>query len=232
MGLRLDRLSLLIRSLESIYGNPLELGGEAGIGIAGRERMPPLDTLILTILSQATTDEASLNAFRKLRKRFPSWLTLLRAGEEEIEEQIREAGLAPTKAVRIKRILERLYLERGEVSLDFLEKMSPQQAFDYLRSFGGVGPKTAACVLLFSLDKPAFPVDTHVSRVLRRLGLVPLRDTPERIRTKVERHLGWEDAVSLHLNLLRFGREVCRSVNPRCRSCPLATLCESRTPVS
>lgn len=224
-----EKLPLLIQRLEEAYGRPSDRRGSGGVGVAGGEKRSPLDTLILTILSQATTDDASLKAFANLKRRFDSWLEVLGVEVRELEERIRVAGLAPTKANRIKRILEGLYEEHGELSLDFLKDFDREDAFDYLTSLPGVGSKTAACVLLFSLDKPAFPVDTHVSRVLKRLGLASPTDTPDRIRSRIEPRLQFEAALSLHLNLLRFGREVCRSRRPRCHECNLRSICVAGT---
>ena len=147
---------------------------------APKERRDPLSELVVTILSQNTADVNTARAYRALRERFSSWEEVLAAPVDELEDAIRVAGLANTKAPRIHRILADLHEERGSLNLGFLDTMSTEKAREYLTALHGVGPKTAACVLLFSLHKPALPVDTHVHRVSRRVGLVPQKATPEK----------------------------------------------------
>ncbi|MFN3928825.1 MAG: endonuclease III domain-containing protein, partial [Thermoflexus sp.] len=138
------------RALEEYYGIP------------ARWRLDPLSELILTILSQNTSDVNSWRAFERLRERFPTWEAVRDAPVEALQEAIRPAGLSAQKAPRIQRVLRRITEERGQLSLDFLADWPVEEAKAWLRRLDGVGPKTAAIVLLFSLDKPAFPVDTHV----------------------------------------------------------------------
>jgi len=191
-----------------------------------KERRDPLSELVVTILSQNTADANTARAYRSLRERFATWEEVLEAPVEALEDAIRTAGLANTKAPRIHRILEDLHRERGSLNLDFLDAMSAEEARDYLMALHGVGPKTAACVLLFSLHKPALPVDTHVHRVSLRVGLVPPRTTPEKTQQLLEGMLPPALYYPFHLNVIRHGRTLCTAARPRCRECPLATVCD------
>jgi len=186
---------------------------------------PPLDELILTILSQNTTDTNSGRAFAALRQRWPAWESARRAPLSEIEGTIRVGGLAQIKAGRIKSLLEEVYRERGELSLDFLKQLSDGEAWSYLRRFKGVGPKTAACVMLFSLGRPAFPVDTHIFRVISRLVGTDGREGREQMQEKLQRQAPPELTYSLHLHLVRHGRLICRPAKPLCGKCKLLPLC-------
>ena len=186
---------------------------------------PPLDDLILTILSQNTTDTNSGRAFAALRQRWPAWESARRAPLSEIEGTIRVGGLAQIKAGRIKSLLEEVYRERGELSLDFLKQLSDGEAWSYLRRFKGVGPKTVACVMLFSLGRPAFPVDTHIFRVISRLVGADGREGREQMQEKLQRQAPPELAYSLHLHLVRHGRLICRPAKPLCGKCKLLPLC-------
>ena len=139
----------------------------------------PLSVLISAIISQNTSDVNRDQAWERLKERFPTWESVLAANPVEIAEAIRPGGLANVKAPRIQEILRAIRRERGEFTLDFLAEMEVDEARQWLTSLNGVGPKTAAIVLLFSLGKPAFPVDTHVHRVSRRLGLIGLKTSRE-----------------------------------------------------
>lgn len=185
----------------------------------------PLDGLIRTILSQNTTDKTSLPAFDRLRERFPEWEDALAAGPEQIEEQIRRAGLAPTKSRRIHELLAQVKSQRGSLDLRHVCAMSPADAERYLNSFQGVGPKTVAIVLLFDCGMPLFPVDTHVFRVTSRLGWLPDKCTPERAHDLLREWVPEQLHVQLHLNLVQHGRETCHARNPDCPQCPLRRMC-------
>ena len=182
-----------------------------------------LSILIGTILSQNTSDLNRDRAYSELRRRFPSWEEVLAAPVEDLEAAIRGAGLHRQRARRIKEVLTRLMEERGELSLEFLRDLPDGEAERWLLSLPGVGKKTAYIVLLFGLGRPFFPVDTHIARVTRRLGLV---------RPKQEPHAALAPLVpegkelELHLHLIRLGREICRARRPRCRDCPLSDLCQ------
>jgi endonuclease-3 len=188
--------------------------------------MPPLDQLVSTILSQNTNDVNRDRAYRRLRERFPTWAQVRDAPEEEVVEAIRPGGLANQKAPRIQKALQRITAERGELSLDFLADMPLEQAHEWLMSLNGVGPKTTAIILLFSLGRPAFPVDTHVHRVSQRLGLIGERVTAEKAHELLEARLPSEWYYAFHLNLVRHGRQVCQARNPKCDACVLDDLCD------
>lgn len=191
-----------------------------------KERLDPLSELVLTILSQNTADRNSHRAYDALRTRFPTWEDVLAAPVEEVAAAIEIGGLANVKAPRIQHILRQLAQERGALSLDFLAEMSVEEARRFLLTLPGVGPKTAACVLLFSLQKPAFPVDTHVHRVTRRLGLIGPKTSAEEAHDLLAELVPPEQYFAFHVNLIRHGRAVCHAGAPRCEICPLAPECD------
>ena len=191
-----------------------------------RDTLDPLSELILTILSQNTADTNSGRAYESLRGRFPTWEDVLGADPADLAEAIHIGGLANIKAPRIQEILRQLQEERGSLSLDFLADIPVADAREYLTSLHGVGPKTAACVLLFALRKPVFPVDTHVHRVTRRLGLIPQKATPEKTGLLLEEMVPEEVYYPFHVNLIRHGRAVCKAGRPRCEACPIAQECD------
>ncbi len=198
--------------------------------VAYGERTPgpaldPLSELILTILSQHTTDINSHRAFLQLREQFPTWEQVMDAPCENVEQAIRSGGLARQKAPRIQHILHEVLSQEGRLSLDNLAAMGVPAALQRLRALPGVGPKTAACVLLFACGLPVFPVDTHIHRVSRRLGLAPEKATPEAVQQIVERVLPPEETFDFHVNLIAHGRQVCRAQVPRCHACTLRHLC-------
>lgn len=190
-----------------------------------KPRLPPLDELILTILSQSTTDANRDRAWAALRETFPTWEAVLESGREELEEVIRPAGLAGQKARAIRGALARLIEDRGEASLDHLTAMTDEEALEYLTGFYGVGLKTAACVLCFSLRRDVLPVDTHVHRVAGRLGWILPRKDPTSAHELLAERVAPGDRFPLHLQLITLGRETCRARDPRCPECPLEDLC-------
>jgi endonuclease-3 len=181
----------------------------------------PVDELVLTVLSQNTNDRNRDVAYGRLRERFSSWAEVRDAPVEEIEDAIRPGGLAPTKAVRIKQILEAI----GEDDLAWMEEAPVEEARDYLCDLPGVGRKTAACVLLFSYGRPEVPVDTHVYRVGTRLGLWPDKTSLAQAHDEMLRLVGPEDAYEIHVLLIRHGRRTCTARNPDCPGCPLKRIC-------
>lgn len=191
----------------------------------GRASLPPLDELISTILSQNTSDTNRDRAFAALRTRFPTWEAVRDAPPEEVIAAIRSAGLANRKGPRIQKILRAITNERGALDLDFLAGLPLEEARAWLMKFDGVGPKTAAIVLLFSLNKPAFPVDTHIYRVSGRIGLRPAAMGVEQTHIHLERLFPPETYYPLHLNLIRLGREMCHPRKPNCPICPIKKLC-------
>jgi endonuclease-3 len=190
-----------------------------------RSEMPPLDELVSTILSQSTNDINRDRAFEALRARFPTWEAVRDAPEAEVVAAIRVAGLANQKAPRLQAVLRQITAERGTLDLEFLRDLPVDEARAWLTKFKGVGPKTAAIVLLFSLGRPAFPVDTHVHRVTGRLGLRPDKLSADDSHSYFEDLLPPNTYYAAHLNLIRHGREVCHARNPECGSCVLQALC-------
>lgn len=200
---------------------------ERNYGIPEVDRFEePLDELIFTILSQNTNDRNRDRAWAELKKAFPNFESILTEPRKKLERTIRVAGLAEQKSKNIVGILKKIKETKGELSLKFLKRYDKESARRYLLSFKGVGPKTAACVLLFSLNKPAFPVDTHIFRVTRRLGLVPKSATTERAHRILEGVVPEEKYHSFHINLIKLGRKVCSPKKPKCENCPLNSLCD------
>ena len=181
-----------------------------------------LDGLIGTILSQHTSDLNSERALQSLKARFTCWAEVRDAPLEQVIDAIRRGGLAEVKAPRIQQVLT-IVLEQGW--LDHLDEMPLAAAKQRLTSLPGVGPKTAACVLLFSCGRPALPVDTHVYRVASRLGLISPNTSAEAAHDQLERQLAPDEVYSFHVNMIRLGREICHARNPECERCPLADVC-------
>jgi endonuclease-3 len=204
------RLRTIRDRLRTEYGRPVLHAHRA-----------PVDELILTVLSQNTNDRNRDVAWARLRERFRSWDAVREAPVGEIEDAIRPGGLAPTKAVRIQRILEAL----REDDLCWLEDAPLEEARDYLCELPGVGRKTAACVLLFSFGRPEVPVDTHVYRVTSRLGLIRPGASFDEAHDELLRLADPEDAYEVHVLLIRHGRRTCTAREPRCAECPLRRMC-------
>ncbi len=207
---------LVLARLSQVYGSP-----------NWRDPLPALDELVSTILSQNTNDRNRDVAFRALKRRFPAWEQARDAGVEQIVDAIRPAGLANQKGARIKQVLQEITAERGSLDLSFLSGMPIEDAREWLMHFKGVGRKTAAIVLQFSLGRPAFPVDTHVYRVTGRLGMRPASLTVEKTHQFLESILPPGQYTSAHLNLIRLGRELCHARKPDCAHCPLTDICPS-----
>jgi endonuclease-3 len=200
--------------LRSYYGRPRNLPHRA-----------PLDELVLTILSQNTNDRNRDIAYARLRARFPSWAAVAAAPVGELEQAIRPGGISRVKSERIKRILHAIERQRGGLALDWLEQAPRAQALEFLEALPGVGRKTAACVLLFSYDRPELPVDTHVYRVATRLGLLRPKASFREAHETLLALTDPEDIYELHVNLIRHGRRLCKPQRPICESCPLLRVC-------
>jgi endonuclease-3 len=185
----------------------------------------PLEELILTVLSQHTSDVNAARAFEALRARFPTWGGVVRARTVTVADAIRPGGLANVKAPRIQAILRAIHEREGRYDLSFLEAMSDAEALAYLSTMNGVGPKTAAIVLAFSLGRNALAVDTHVHRVARRLELVPTQASAEKAQVMLNELVPPELRVAMHVGLIRLGREICTARRPRCPICPLNDIC-------
>jgi endonuclease III len=188
-------------------------------------RRHPTDSLIATILSQHTADRNSGEAFSRLEARYATWEEIACADPRELAETIRCAGLANIKAARIQATLHALEERYGTMDLGFLRDLSLDEAREALRGLPGVGPKTAACVLLFSCGLPALPVDTHVHRLAQRLGLIEQGVSAERAHVELERMVHPGDVYDFHVNLIAHGRRVCLARDPRCSVCPLQSQC-------
>lgn len=191
-----------------------------------RNPLPPIAELVSTILSQNTNDINRDRAFEALRARFPNWEQVRDADLEEVINAIRVAGLANQKGPRIQNALRKITEERGQLSLEFLRDMEVREARHWLMQLKGVGPKTAAIILLFSLDMPAFPVDTHVHRVTGRIGLRPDSMNADNAHEHLANLLPEGSYYAAHLNLIRLGREICAARKPKCPQCPLQKLCD------
>ncbi len=200
------------------------LGKEYG-RLKWRSHRDPLDELLLTILSQNTSDHNSRRAFDCLIKRFGSWEAVAEADVEDIADAIKLGGLARVKAPRIKRILEQIKAGRGSLDLAFLNQMTVAEAKAWLQSLPGVGPKTAACVLLFSLGKPVLPVDTHIHRVAKRLGLIDSRVNAEKAHEILGDMVPAKDVYRFHIYMIEHGRRVCKAQRPLCHRCVLLKGC-------
>jgi endonuclease III len=198
---------------------------EEQYGIPPADERDPVDLLVMTILSQNTSDTNSLRAFAHLKSVFCDYEKVLVAPDEAVADSIRAGGLAEIKARRIKEALSRIKQDARTISLSFLADMNPQGAMAYLQSLPGVGPKTASVVLLFAFSMPFLPVDTHVYRVSRRLGL--LDDIRlEKAQPILEKIVPVEKYLSLHLNLIAHGRLICRARNPKHEECVLQNCCD------
>jgi endonuclease-3 len=203
-----------IALLEKEYGIPLP------------DEEDSVDLLVKTILSQNTSDANSLPAFARLKSAFPDYELLLRAPDNAIAHSIRRGGLAEIKARRIKAALNKIKEDNGKISLAHLSRMKKEQAMEYLLQVPGVGPKTASIVLLFAFGMPFMPVDTHVFRLSRRLGLVEEKANPEKAQKKLEEMVPLEKYAPFHLNLIQHGRQVCHARGPRHEKCCLQGCCD------
>lgn len=185
----------------------------------------PLDGLILTVLSQHTNDRNRDVAFGRLKERYPEWEEAVTAGSDAIEDAVRPAGLAPTKAKRILEILGIIRRDFGRYSILSLVERGRDEARKYLLSLPGVGEKTAACVLMFDMRLPAFPVDTHITRVCQRLGLVPETMPADDICRFMERETDPSRYLGGHVNIIEHGRAICKARKPLCGECVVSGLC-------
>jgi endonuclease-3 len=201
--------------LLAFYGEPI-----------WRNPLPAIDELVSTILSQNTSDINRDRAFNALRAKFKTWEEVRDAKPADVVNAIRPAGLANQKGPRIQQVLHSITEERGNLDLSFLADLPVPEAKAWLTKFNGVGPKTAAIVLCFSLGKPAFPVDTHVYRVTGRIGLRPEKMTVEQAHLHLESLFPPETYYAAHLNLIRLGREICTARKAFCEKCPINQLCD------
>jgi endonuclease-3 len=201
--------------LIEVYGDP-----------EWRSHLDPISEVVSTIISQNTSDVNRDRAYDRLLDRFETWEAVRDAPAAAIADAIRPAGLSQQKSPRIKAALQFITRERGELSLDFLKDMPVDAAKAWLTQIKGIGPKTAAIILLFALDMPAFPVDTHIHRVTQRLGLIGPKVSAEKAHDLLEDLLPAETYYPFHLNVIHHGREICHARNPRCEICPLQNMCD------
>lgn len=209
------KYDIIYEILQDTYGRP-----------RWRQHLPPVDELVCTILSQATSDTNRDRGFARLQERFPDWEAVMSAPEEDVVAAIMPAGLANQKAPRIQNALRHIYEERGALTLDFLANLPLQEAKRWLTDMKGVGPKTAAIVLLFAFGRPAFPVDTHVHRILKRVGLIDPHTSADKAHKIIENRGRPQTYYAMHLNLIRHGREVCQARAPKCQICSLRPYCD------
>lgn len=214
----MNLVTKILDALETQYHNeqyPPELG-----------HSEPLDGLILTVLSQNTNDINRDRAYTNLKAKFPAWPDVIAAGASQLEDSIRTAGLAHTKAARIITILNRIHSDFGEYSILSLAGHGREFIREYLRALPGVGAKTVACTLLFDFKIPAFPVDTHITRISRRTGIAEEKSSPEEISRMLEEVVPESRCLGGHVNMIAHGRAVCHSQKPACESCVLSGMCK------
>lgn len=212
--LREEKYHPIATALEAEYGRKHFKGNDG------------MDELVSCILSQSTTDANRDRGFAALKDTYPTWEAVHHAPTEDLVEVIRPAGLANSKGPRIQGALATIYEERGEYNIDFLKDLPPDEAKSWLQSLPGVGPKTAAIVLCFAYDMPAFPVDTHVLRVGKRLGFLPDKTSADKAHPIMEAIVPPADYFAFHLQMIYHGRAICKARNPRCEQCPLADYCD------
>jgi len=209
------RVGRIIAALEEAFGRP----GPGGV-------KDPLSELIFTILSQNTSDTNRDRAWASLHDAFESWEAVARAPRRRVESAIRVGGLAATKSRVIQEVLGRVRQQEGGYTLDRLKKAGMEEVEAYLRDFKGVGLKTIRCVQVFSLGQPAFPVDTHIFRITRRIGLVPGKATPETAHRIMGELTPPGEVLPFHVNLITLGRRICKPAAPRCGDCPIRRWCD------
>ena len=200
------------------------LEGIFGIPDFGRDNKP-LDTLINPILSQNTNDTNRDRAYANLREQFPTWEDVLDADPQDIADAIRVGGLSNQKSVRIKNVLAWIKDTYGELNIDFICDMDPEEVIGIFSKLKGVGLKTINVLLMFACGKDVFPVDTHILRISKRLDLVPANASADKAHEVMGELCPEGKAFSLHINMIRFGRTVCHARKPECRECPLIDYC-------
>ncbi|NWF69786.1 MAG: endonuclease III [Chloroflexi bacterium] len=212
---RRSKYAPVAAALRALYG-----------AIDWRRGLPPLDELVDCILSQNTSDTNRDKAFDALKARYPTWEAVRDADTDELIEVIRPAGLANQKGPRIQDVLRRIEAERGALNIDFLNDLPLAEAKTWLTNLNGVGPKTAAIVLCFAFNRPAFPVDTHVHRVGQRIGFLPQGISAEKAHDVMEALVPPADYYAFHIHLITHGRQICQARAPKCERCPLTDYCD------
>ncbi len=207
-------VELVFEKLMPLYG-PIEW----------KPRYNALDELIFTVLTQHTSDLNAERAFDELRRRIPTWMEVIEADSKEVAEAIQHGGLANQKSVRIQMILREILERRGRLELEFLKEMEVDEARDWLTTLPGVGPKTVAVVMAFSLGMPAMPVDTHIHRVSGRLGFIRKGTSADDAHVVMEKIVPPDDRFNFHVLLITHGRQLCKARRPLCEECPLSEQC-------
>jgi endonuclease-3 len=192
---------------------------------AWKGKTDPLSDLIRTVLSQNTNDRNRDLAYDALKERYPTWKQVMQASQVEVAETIRSAGLSNQKSDRIIKILKWINSNYGSLNLDFICDMDSRDATQTFIQLKGIGIKTISVVLMFSCGKDIFPVDTHVHRICRRLGLVPENYSAEKTHWAMQEFVPEGKSYSLHMNLLKLGRTICKARKPSCQECPLKNIC-------
>jgi endonuclease III len=205
----------VMAALRDMYGYP-----------EWRQSLPPMDELVSCILSQSTSDTNRDRGFAALKARYADYEAVRDAPVSELIETIKPAGLANQKAPRIQEVLRHITRERGAINIDFLADLPLDEAKAWLTRMNGIGPKTAAIVLCFAFNRPAFPVDTHVHRVGQRMGFLPEGISADKAHPVMEAIAPPDDYYAFHLNMIRHGREVCSARSPHCERCPLTSFCD------
>ena len=209
---------LVQKRLDAIYGP-----------IHWRPRMIALDELIFTVLTQHTSDLNAERSYDALRKAMPTWASVIEAETQKIADAIHHGGLANQKSVRIQQILIEILHRLGHFELEFLSDLPLEEARSWLTSLPGVGPKTAAVVMAFSLKMPAFPVDTHILRVSKRLGLIGRKVSADQAHPIMENMIPSDNRYDMHVLLITHGRQICKARVPQCGRCPLDQECPAST---
>jgi endonuclease-3 len=213
------------KKYETVYNLLVEQYGEPKW--QANNHVPPIDELVLTILSQATSDGNRDKGFAGLQEKYAgNWQAVMNAPPEEVVNAIRSAGLANQKAPRIQHALQWVYAQRGELNIDFLGNLPVAEAQKWLTQIKGVGRKTAAIIMLFAFNRPTFPVDTHVHRILKRVGFISHKVTADKAHSLMENIGDPNGYYAMHLNLIQHGRMVCQARQPKCDNCPLAKHCD------
>ena len=207
---------LIKNSLKVYYGK-----------IKWRKKMDILDELIFTVLTQNTSDLNAEKSFGNLKLVYKSWEEIIISPNPKLEKTIRSGGLAKQKSERIKKILSEIYTRLGKFDLSILKTMPYDEVKNWLISLPGVGPKTTAVVMSFALQLPAFPVDTHVHRISKRLGFISNKTSAEKAHILMEKLVPPQDKFSFHILLITHGRSICKAINPKCSLCPISIYCPS-----
>lgn len=217
------RAKEIFDKLEELYGNEAKDASSFCYD-------EPLDDLILTVLSQNTNDKLRDIAFANMKQKYKTWADVMDAPLDELKETIRIAGMTNRKPANIQAILKIIHADFGELSIKSMRNWKHEDARNYFTALPGVGVKTAAVVECFDLNMPAFPVDTHISRISKHFGWAEEKEPPDKIQARIESQLGKNFSsrfLGAHLNFLCHGRGICSARNPKCKNCALNKICKT-----